>query len=53
MPRSRQQKLIHYRRSAELIEELLAHSPLVKQLRSELELLASTEASQPKSVRAA
>ncbi len=53
MPRSRRRKLIHYRRSAELIEDLLAHSPLASQLRSELELLASTEPSRSSGVRAA
>ena len=35
--RSRQRKLTHYQRSAELLEELLPDSPLVRQLRLEID----------------
>jgi len=41
--RVRMRKLTHYRRSLELLDELLPHSPLVKKLRSELERLGAAE----------
>lgn len=41
--RTRRRKLINYERSLELLEELLAGSPLVGQLRSELRRLKAAE----------
>jgi (p)ppGpp synthase/HD superfamily hydrolase len=42
--RAPQRRLTHYRRCLELLERLLADSPLVAQLRSELEKLTGTPA---------
>jgi (p)ppGpp synthase/HD superfamily hydrolase len=41
--RSRLRKLTHYQRSAELLEELLPDSPLVKQLRLEVDRIDRTQ----------
>ena len=45
--RTRQRRLIHYRRCLELLEHHLANSPLVAQLRSELELRSAVPAPPP------
>ncbi len=45
--RTRQRRLIHYRRCLELLERHLANSPLVAQLRSELELRSAVPAPPP------
>ena len=45
--RTRQRRLIHYRRCLELLERHLANSPLVAQLRSELELRSAVPAPRP------
>lgn len=44
---ARQRKLTHYQRCAELLEKLLPDSPLLAQLRTELEGLARTGGSHP------
>jgi (p)ppGpp synthase/HD superfamily hydrolase len=45
--RTRQRRLIHYRRCLEMLERHLASSPLVAQLRSELELRSAVPAPPP------
>ena len=45
--RTRQRRLIHYRSCLELLERHLANSPLVAQLRSELELRSAVTAPRP------
>lgn len=45
--RTRQRRLTHYRRCLELLERNLANSPLVAQLRSELELRSPVPAARP------
>jgi hypothetical protein len=45
--RTRQRRLIHYRRCLELLERHLADSPLVEQLRAELELRSAVPARRP------
>jgi (p)ppGpp synthase/HD superfamily hydrolase len=45
--RTRQRRLIHYRRCLELLERYLADSPLVVQLRAELELRSAVPARGP------
>ena len=45
--RTRQRRLIHYRRCLEMLERHLANSPLVAQLRSELELRSAVPAPPP------
>ncbi|HEY1515964.1 MAG TPA: HD domain-containing protein [Solirubrobacteraceae bacterium] len=45
--RTRQRRLIHYRRCLELLERNLANSPVVAQLRSELELRSAVPALRP------
>ena len=43
----RQRKLTHYHRCLELLEDLLTDSPLVKQLRIELESITSSPREHP------
>jgi (p)ppGpp synthase/HD superfamily hydrolase len=45
--RTRQRRLIHYRRCLELLERHLADSPLVEQLRAELELRSAAPPHRP------